>query len=116
MNRKLVIHGVNRVCFSSLILCVTVASAAPGGNGTREPELLFPTTIAAHGDTTDARIEFRAKDSAISGIQFELEYDTNVFKVSATAGGALLAAGNVDRPAASLQAAVLHGRTRPFLA
>ena len=85
---------LTRIGLGAVILWATLSGGADG-NRLRAAELSFRTTVIPGGSGAKAGVAYRARRSALSALQFDLQYDQNILAVSVAAGDAAVAAGKV---------------------
>ena len=75
------------------LACTLVVAATLTGTDLTAAELSIPTRIARGDGTITVSIEYRARDAAVAGLQFDLTSDPSVRVIAATAGSATTNAG-----------------------
>jgi hypothetical protein len=76
-----------------VLACTLVVAATLTGTDLTAAELSIPTRIARGDGTVSVSIEYRARDVALAGLQFDLTSDRSVRVIAATAGSATTNSG-----------------------
>jgi hypothetical protein len=94
-----------------VLACTLVVAATLTGTDLVAAELSIPTQIARGDGTVTVSIEYRGRDAALAGLQFDLTSDRSIRVIAATAGSATTNAGK-----AVSTSALPDGRSRFVIA
>lgn len=84
---------LHRMCFRALVSWLALAGAAVSGSNLYAAALSPPTAVIVKGETAWTRIEYRSQGSAVSGLQFDLQYDRRMLYIEVSIGSGAAAVG-----------------------